>query len=165
MQGLRRACIRTKSLSRPLLCQGESTRGHYCVRDSLLKPFASADPATETEVEGLAPSQPTWRPADILTSAAHPHYVAAVDVMVKSPNATGAGHGCTEAGKREKLDRFPSVLRGLESQRALYMPAVFSAYGCRHPDVTSMLLQAARRVARRQGVASHRRSSRCGVVI
>ena len=99
------------------------------------------------------PSQPTWRPADILTLAAHPRQTTAVDVMVKSPNATGAGLDCTEAGKREKLDRYSSVLGELERQGITYEPAVFSAFGRRHPDVTRMLNEASRRVARHRGCA------------
>ena len=139
---------------RALCCaRGESTKGHYRVRDALVAPFAAADATTACEVPGLVPSAPELRPADILTQAAHPSLTSAVDVMVKSPNATGAGLDCTEAGKREKLERYAAVLPELEAQGIRYAPAVFSAYGRRHPDVTHMLNQAARRVARRRGVA------------
>ena len=54
----------------------------------------------------------------MLTQAAHPRLAVAVDVMIKCPNATGAGRDCTEQGKREKLARYDSVLRKL-AERAL----------------------------------------------
>ena len=140
--------------SHALCCaKGESTRGHNQVRNFLLAAFAPADPGAEAEVPGLAPSQPTWRPADILTTAAHPTMSVAVDVMVKCPFAAGAGQDCTEAGKREKLERYESILPELEAQGIRYSPAVFSAYGRRHPDVTAMLQEAARRAARHYGCA------------
>ncbi|CAK0836790.1 unnamed protein product, partial [Prorocentrum cordatum] len=94
--------------------RGESTRGYYCVRDAPAAPFAAADATTACEVPGLVPSAPELRPADVLTQAAHPRLTSAVDVLVKSPNATGAGFDCTEAGKREKLERYASVLPELE---------------------------------------------------
>ena len=131
--------------------KGDSARGHYRVGDALLGAFASADTTAACEVPGLVPSQPGLRPADILTLAAHPRLAMAVDVMVKSPNATGAGHDCTEAGKREKLDHYRNILPELEAQGIWYAPAVFSAFGRRHPDVTRMLNEAARRVARHRG--------------
>ena len=134
--------------------KGESTKGHYRVRDELAAAFAEADPTVACEVSGLAPSRPELRPADVLTWAAHPSKAVAVDVMVKAPNATGAGHDCTEAGKREKLDHYGDILGELERQGIVYAPAVFSAYGRRHPDVTKMLLEAARRAARHRGCAT-----------
>ena len=140
--------------------KGDSTRGHYRVRDALLVPFAAADPATACEVPGLVPSHPQLRPADILTRAAHPRLDTAVDVVVKSPSATGAGQDCTEAGKREKLDHYANVLHELEQQGIRYSPAVFSAFGRRHPDVTRMLNEAARRVARHRGCADPKKLAR-----
>ena len=132
---------------------GESTAGHYRVRKALLVPLPAADPSTACEVEELISSAPTLRLADILTAAAHPSYTAAVDVMVKAPHAAGAGHDCTEAGKRQKLNDYGPWLHELEAQGIRYVPAVFSSYGRRHPDVTKILKEAARRVARRRGLA------------
>ena len=47
--------------------KAESTKGHYAVRNAMAKAFVAGDPATELETEGLIPSAPTLRPADILT--------------------------------------------------------------------------------------------------
>ena len=131
--------------------KAESTKGHYAVRNALAKAFVAGDPATELETEGLIPSAPTLRPADILTQAGHPHKIMAVDVMVKCPYATAAGHDCAENGKREKINRYAAFAPELDRQGIWYAPAVFSSFGRRHPDVTTMLHEAARRVARRQG--------------
>ena len=59
--------------------------------------------------------------------------------MVKLLNAIGAGIDCTEAGKREKLERYVIVLLEFEAQGIRYALVVFSSYGCRYPDVTKML--------------------------
>jgi hypothetical protein len=75
----------------------------------------------------------------------------AVDVMVKSPATAGVEGDCTELGKREKLDRYGPYLDELERTGIRYAPAVFSAFGRRHPDVSKMLRQAALRAARRRG--------------
>eukprot|EP00972_Heterocapsa_arctica_P082080 12096602-Heterocapsa_arctica.AAC.1 len=61
--------------------QAESTRGHYLARDALARPFAQADATTECETEGLVPSCPNLRPADIFTQAAHSTLQTAVDIM------------------------------------------------------------------------------------
>ena len=65
----------------PLLCAvPEATRGHYGVRDEVLKLAHLADPSSATEALGLIPSAPALRPADILTSAALPGRLAALDI-------------------------------------------------------------------------------------
>jgi hypothetical protein len=141
---------------RHALCcaRAESTKGHYAVRDVLAHAFGEGDAATECEVQGLIPSAPTLRPADILTRAGHERYLAAVDVMFKAPATAGPDGDCTEMGKREKLDNYGPYLEELEALGIRFMPAVFSAYGRRHPDVTKMLKQAALRAARRRGGAT-----------
>ena len=131
--------------------KSDSTRGHYAVRDVLAHAFAQGDAATECEVPGLIPSAPSLRPADILTRAGHERLMLAVDVMVKSPATAGVEGDCTELGKREKLDRYGPYLDELERTGIRYAPAVFSAFGRRHPDVSKMLRQAALRAARRRG--------------
>ena len=73
--------------------------------------------------------------------------------MVKAPEATGAGHDCTETGKQDKLEKYGPIIPELEAQGIRFTPAVFSAYGRRHPDVTAMLQEAARRAARHYGCA------------
>ena len=49
---------------------GPSTQGHNRVRDTLLGLASLSDGAAATEVVGLIGSNPTLRPADVLTSAA-----------------------------------------------------------------------------------------------
>ena len=66
--------------------------GHNDVRNELHAAACSCDPSAELEPLGLIPSHPTLRPAYILTSAALPSRLAALDVGVASPDA-GCG-GC-----------------------------------------------------------------------
>eukprot|EP00972_Heterocapsa_arctica_P055221 8146560-Heterocapsa_arctica.AAC.1 len=96
--------------------KAESTRGHYAVRDSLARPFAQADASTECETEGLCPSFPTLRPADIFTQAAHCTLQTAVDVMIKSPYAGDAGNDCAKIGKRNRLAQHAHCIPELEDQ-------------------------------------------------
>ena len=46
---------------------GEATRGHNAVRVLLFDFSLSADDATEKEPQGLIPSRPALRPADVLS--------------------------------------------------------------------------------------------------
>ena len=59
--------------------RGESTRGHNRVRDVIHEGFAAADAVANIEVLGFIPSHPDLLPADVLTSAAHPNKITAVD--------------------------------------------------------------------------------------
>ena len=63
---------------------GEATNGHNAFRDSLFAFASEADPATEWEPEDLIPSRPRACPADVLTPAAIPGRVAALDAGVCS---------------------------------------------------------------------------------
>ena len=87
--------------------------------------------------------------------AESPSETLAVDVMVKCPNAAGAGLDCTESGKQEKISYYGQAVSELEDQGISYAPAVFSSFGRRHPDVTKMIHQAAVRVARRTHIETH----------
>ena len=115
--------------------------------------FSEVDNTTEQEVVGLVADYPSLRPADILTQAAHPRMTTAVDTMVVSPHSSRAGADATEEGKREKLRKYNHVLQDLERDGIVYKPAVFSTYGRMHPDVKHMLREAARRLARKDGIA------------
>ena len=86
----------------------ESTVGHYRVRDSVHELVTLADPSAETEVEGLIPSRAYRRPADLLTSAALPGSLAALDIGVKAPNAVGADEDCVATPRRCNLVLGPS---------------------------------------------------------
>jgi hypothetical protein len=135
--------------------RGESTRGHNRVRDCLHAGFVASDPGAAIEVQGLIPSQPSLRPADVLTTAARPHGTTAVDVGICAPHAGGAGDDCVEKMRIDKLHNYADVLRELEAQNIEYLPATISCYGRRHPCVTQILTQAAISAARRKGIGSH----------
>eukprot|EP00969_Alexandrium_andersonii_P155167 6858950-Alexandrium_andersonii.AAC.1 len=65
---------------RALACASSaSARGHNKVRDALHSLAPLSDPRACTEPTGLAPSAPALRPADVLTSAASPGRLAALD--------------------------------------------------------------------------------------
>ena len=78
------------------LCCANGVVGHNAVRDELHAAARPCDPSAEIEPLGLIPSHPTLRPADVLTSAALPGRLAALDVGVASPHAASAGDDCTE---------------------------------------------------------------------
>ena len=80
----------------------------------------------------------------------------AVDTMVVSPHSSRAGADATEEGKRDKLRKHDHVLDDLAKDGILYKPAVFSTYGRMHVDVKNMLKEAARRLARKDGIADTR---------
>ena len=134
----------------------ESTKGHNQVRNTLHAGFSVSDPGAATEVEGLIPSAPDLRPADILTTAAHETSAVAVDVGIKAPHALDAGLDCTETMKQDKLRYYEAHLPELENQGVLYKPATFSSFGRRHPDTTKIMTLAARRAARYRGLSDHR---------
>jgi hypothetical protein len=115
-----------------------------------------SDPAAETEVEGLVPSRPTLRPADILTVAVHETSTVAVDIGIKAPHALDAGLDCTETMKQAKMQYYADCLEELALQNIQYAPATFSSYGRRHSDTSKMTLLAARRAARYRGLPDHR---------
>ena len=104
----------------------------------------------------LIPSHPTLRPADILTSAALPGRLAALDVGVASPDAAGAGVDCTVSMCIRKRTVYAPYLPELHNEGIEYAPMVWSAYGRPHPDASRVLLTLARMTARRRGEASYR---------
>ena len=59
---------------------GEATKAHNAIRDIIFAFSAEADNSTEREPEGLVASQPRARPADVLSPAAIPGRVAALDI-------------------------------------------------------------------------------------
>ncbi len=109
-----------------------------------------ADPGLATEVAGLAPSEPSARPADILTNAAIPGRGAALDVVVASQEACGAGLDCLLTAVRRKVHRYREVIRDLEAAGLLFRPMAFSAEGRLHPMCSRILAHVATQVARRR---------------
>ena len=110
---------------------GASTRGHNRVRDTLLGLASLADSASVIEPEGLIPSHPTLRPADVLTSAAFAR-LAALDVGVVSPDSVGSGTDACAAMHAEKLGRYAAMLPELEAEGVVYRPVVWSCWGRPH---------------------------------
>ena len=134
----------------------ESTIGHNKIRDAVFDLARAADGSAETEPEGLIPSHPALRPADVLTSAACEGGLAALDIGVGSPDAAGAGADCCEALVRRKMWDYGEHLEGLRAEGIQYRPLAFSCYGRLHPDAELTLDAMARKAARRRGLGSHR---------
>ena len=142
--------------SHALCCApGESTRGHNDVRDAVFDLAYAADATAEKEVLGLLATAPGLRPADILTSAAAPGLVSALDIGVASPDAQHAGQDCTEAMRVRKRGVYARHLEALHAEGVEYRPLVWSCWGQEHPDTTAALTAMARRAARRHGVPDH----------
>ena len=144
----------------------EATRGHYSVRDDVLALAHLADPSAAVETAGLVPSAPTLRPADIFTSAALPGRLAALDIGISSPDASGAGQDCCDAMFARKLREYGSWLGEMESEGVTYRPMVWSAFGREHPEISAMLEAMAVQAARRRGLRDHRvilRRARCAI--
>ena len=69
--------------------QDQATRGHYACVEAVLRGIKCADSSACTEPKGLTTDGS--RPADILTDAAAPGMLAAVDVCVASLYSSTAG--------------------------------------------------------------------------
>ena len=140
-------------LARHALCcaTGTSTSGHNGVRDEVLRLAHLADPAAMAEPTGLVTSCPALRPADVLTSAARPGGLAALDIGVVSPDAVGRGDDACEAMVRSKRAKYAAVLPQLEADGVRYLPVVFSCYGRPHPEAQGVLETLAGAAARRLG--------------
>ena len=144
----------------------EATRGHYSVRNDVLALAHLADPSAAVETAGLVPSAPTLRPADIFTSAALPGRLAALDIGISSPDASGAGQDCCDAMFARTLREYGSWLGEMESEGVTYRPMVWSAFGREHPETSAMLEAMAVQAARRRGLRDHRlilRRTRCAI--
>ena len=140
-----------------LLCaRGESTRGHNAVRDELFAMAHAVDATTEKEPEGLIPSHPLLRPADVLTGAFHNGRLAAVDVGVICPAAAGAGADCVVSMDQRKRDRMEPFKDELDRGGVEYHPFAVSCWGRLHPAASRMLENIAKRTARREGGTTQR---------
>ena len=154
MRQLRRCRLGPFGRTRPLLREGASTKGHYRVCDKLLAVTQECDPGAETEPLGLIASRPALRPADILTTAAHSGRLAALDVGIVAPEASGSGLDCTAAMYATKHARYASYRDELDRSNVLYMPMVWSAFGRPHPETSRVIRLLSKKVARRRGLAS-----------
>ena len=143
-------------LTRSMLRLAGSHQGHYNVRDYILPLAHLADSSTAVEALGLIPSAPALRPADLLTSAALPGRLAALDIGITSPDAAAAGDDCCQAMYDRKRHDYRQHLQELEAQDITYRPMVWSAWGRAHPETVVMLDAMARQAARRRGLRDHR---------
>ena len=114
-----------------------------------------ADPRAEAETAGLIPSFPLLRPADILTSAALPGRLAALDIGVVSPDAGGAGRDCCDFMYKEKMQDYQRHLAELQEADIIYRPLIWSAWGRAHAETDAILEALARAAARRRGLRDH----------
>ena len=85
-----------------------------------------------------------------------PGRLAAMDVGVTSPEASGAGEDCCDAMWRSKHRKYDAYHDELEEQGISYAPLVLSAFGRAHPEAESVLHTLAVRAARRRGLRDHR---------
>ena len=134
--------------------RAEATRGHYAVVNVLMNVIRVADPSAATEVAGLATTDPSARPADILTNAAIPGRGAALDVVVASQEAFGAGPDCVATAVKRKIRRYAAILHELHEAGIAFRPMAWSAEGRPHPMVGRVLAHASEQVARKRPSAS-----------
>ena len=85
-----------------------------------------ADAGTAAEVPGLCPAAPSLRPADVLTRAVHPTLVTAIDVGIRAPHASTAGHDAAESMVQDKLRYYEVHLDDLARQGIVYKPMTFT---------------------------------------
>lgn len=86
----------------------------------------------------------------MLTPAAIPGRLAALDIGVTSP-ASAAGGDATLAMFERKVHERADVRDELEQQNIVYCPLVWTHFGRPHPAATDAVRQIARRVARKRG--------------
>ena len=125
------------------------------MRDTLHAVAKTTDSQAELEPEGLITSHPRLRPADVLTGAFHQGRLAAVDVGVICPTAAGAGLDCVVTMHDRKLAAMAVHQAALSAASVEYQPFAVSCWGRLHPAALGMLTNAAKRLARRKGFASH----------
>ena len=123
----------------------ESTKGHYCARDKILELAHIADSSATTEIRNLFPSAPLLRLADIFTSAARQGRLAALDIGICSPDASGAGMDCTATMYENKIRKYAEHLR--QDNGFDYIPMICSCYGRAHPECQNDLKLLAQRAA------------------
>ena len=94
-----------------LLCaRGESTKGHYRVRDCARELTHLVDSSVVTEIRSRFPSHPNVRPADLFTYAALPGRMAALDVGICCPDACGAGLDFCDSMYAAKVAKYSLLL-------------------------------------------------------
>ena len=125
----------------------ETTIGHNRVKEVIHACCVISGSSAHMEAVGLVDSQPNLRPADILTRATIPNRLAALDVGIKCPEASGAGDDCTQAMVEEKPSYYAAVLPELERKGITYAPLAFSCFGRRHGTTSKVMQEVASRAA------------------
>ena len=125
-------------------------------RDQLLLAVHLADPTATTEAPEIIASHPALRPADIFTSAAIPGGLAALDVGIASPDASGAGDDCVESMWVKKRGTYASHFDEMRAIGVTYVPMVLSCYGRWQPESAVTLERVCMQAARHLGIADHR---------
>ena len=78
--------------------------------------------------------------------------LAALDVGLVAPEASGAGLDCVAAMHARKQDRYLPHQAELERANVQYVPMVWSAFGRPHAQTSTSICQLAKKVARRRGL-------------
>ena len=113
--------------------------------------------SAEPEVVGFIARAPGLHPTALSPTALTMNCDTALDIGIASPDAAGAGADCTEPMRRRKLTKYGRFLQELLETNVVYRPLIWSRYGREHADTTAAITAIARRAARRQGLADHRR--------
>ena len=135
---------------------GESTRGHNAIRDTLFDVSAAADDRAEKEPDDLVPSRPGLRLVDVLSFAAIPGRVAALDVGVASPYSEGAGADAAASMYARKTGEREDIRDELAALNTVYKPMVWTTYGRPHAAAIDVLRRTAQRLSRRRGWGSQK---------
>ena len=123
----------------------EATTGNNRAKEVIHACCAVSDSSACMEAVGLLDSQPDLRTPDILMRVALPNRLAALDVGIKCPEASGAGLDCAETMVEEKLDYYAGILHELERKGIIYAPIAFSCFGQCHGTTSKIMASRAAR--------------------
>jgi hypothetical protein len=115
-----------------------------------------ADPAAETEPVGLAVSQPTLRPADVLCTIGGAGQLVAIDVGITHPQSADGDKDACSLYYEKKLAKYARILPELQQQGISYKPLIWSSWGRPHDEAATLLRRMSERAARRKGLTSGR---------
>ena len=143
--------------------KAERTKGHYLAVRACMSYVLQADPAAQTEVQGLSEAQPDARPADFFTNAAVPNRDAAVDISIVSPEAGHAGADCVQTAFQKKRKKYKESIAEWEGTNITFQPMIWSHWGRPHHNTVMMMQHISSVIARRTGVQSKTVASRWAI--
>ena len=82
--------------------------------------------------------------------------MAALDIGICSPHASGAGSDCCDTMHDKKIAKYKAHLSGQYGEIFMYSPLTFSCYGRVHPECCSVLRTLAHGAARKRGLLDFR---------